>query len=281
MPRSPFTLSLRIPSANVAGSSRPMWRQVISDALFLRPLALGLALSSLLACSQVPTQAPCDGALTSVNDPIESFNRGVFGFNQVLDGYVLKPVARGYRHLPEFMQSGVHNVVGNFGEPKVLINDLMQGNVRRSGNTLARFTFNTTFGLLGFIDVATPMGLAHHSADFGQTFGVWGLANGPIVELPLLGTHNTRDTAGVLLGFMVDPFGSGNSDTVDAVSTAQSVGSIVDGRAQALPLTDRLETHPDYYRALRDGNVIKRAEKVEEGRVGALAPEAPEECPTP
>jgi phospholipid-binding lipoprotein MlaA len=256
------------------------WRQVISDALFLRPLALGLAMSSLLACAQVAPQNPCD-VLTEVHDPAESFNRDVFGFNQALDGYVLQPVARGYRALPNVVQSGVHNFVGNFGEPKVLINDLLQGNVLRSGNTIARFTFNTTFGLLGLIDVATPMGLAHHSADFGQTFGVWGLANGPIIELPLLGTHNTRDSAGVLLSFLVDPFGSGNSDTVDAVSSAQGVGGVVDGRAEALPLTDTLQTRPDYYRALRDSMVVRRAGKVAEGKTGAIGPEAPDACPMP
>lgn len=277
MPRTLFTPSRQ--NQRARHPVVPLWRQVIGDALFLRPLALGLALSSLLACSQVPTQDPCDTA--GINDPGESVNRSVFAFNQVLDGYVLKPVAKGYRHLPEFMQSGVHNFVGNFGEPKVLINDLMQGNLRRSGNTIARFTFNTTFGLLGLFDVATPMGLEHHSADFGQTFGVWGLANGPIVELPLLGTHNTRDTAGVVLGFFVDPFGSGNSDTVDAVSTAQSVGETVDGRAEALPVTDVLETRPDYYRALRDDTAARRAEKVEEGRVGSLAGQTFHACPLP
>ncbi|MEQ7922369.1 VacJ family lipoprotein [Xanthomonas sp. WHRI 1810A] len=277
MSKSVFTLSRRYPS----GPRAFTWGRIISDALFLRPLALGLAMSSLLACAQVAPQNPCDSAPTEVHDPVESFNRDVFGFNQVLDGYVLKPVARGYRALPDFVQSGVHNFVSNFAEPKVLINDLLQGNVRRSGNTLARFTFNTTVGLLGFIDVATPMGLAHHSADFGQTFGVWGLANGPIVELPLLGTHNTRDTAGVLLSFLVDPFGSGNSDTVDAVSSAQGVGGVVDGRAEALPLTDTLETRPDYYRALRDSTAVRRAEKVAEGKTGAIGPEAPHACPLP
>lgn len=276
MPIIPFTASPQIRAKDLV---LPPWRQVISDALFLRPLALGLALSSLLACSQVPVQDPCD--VSQINDPIESVNRNVFAFNQVFDGYVLKPVARGYEYLPEFVQSGVHNFVGNFGEPKVLINDLMQGNLRRSGNTIARFTFNTTVGLLGFIDVATAMGLDQHSADFGQTFGVWGLANGPIVELPLLGTHNTRDTAGVILGFLVDPFGSGNSDTVDAVATAQSVGGTVDGRAQALPLTDTLETRPDYYRALRDDTVARRASKVQEGKIGSIAAQTSRACPSP
>jgi phospholipid-binding lipoprotein MlaA len=277
MSKSVFTPSRRYPSGPLAFT----WGQIISDALFLRPWVLGLAMSSLLACAQVAQQNPCDSALTEVHDPIETINRNVFGFNQVLDGYVLKPVARGYRALPDFVQSGVHNFVGNFAEPKVLINDLLQGNLHRSGNTIARFTFNTTFGLLGFIDVATPMGLARHSADFGQTLGVWGLANGPVVELPLSGSHNTRDSAGMLLSFLVDPFGSGNSDTVDAVSRAQGVGGAVDGRAEALPLTDTLQTQPDYYRALRDSTAMRRAQKVAEGKTGAIGPEAPHACPLP
>jgi phospholipid-binding lipoprotein MlaA len=163
----------------------------------------------------------------------------------------------------------VHNFVANFGEPKVFINDLLQGNGQRSVTTFGRFVINTTVGVVGLIDVSGKMGIERHKADFGQTFGVWNIANGPIVELPLFGSSNLRDATGKVVSFAVDPFGS-NSDTVDTLSTINTVGGIVDGRAEALPLTDRLQQQPDYYAALRDKVAQKRADFVADGKAGLV-----------
>ncbi|MGE7989652.1 MlaA family lipoprotein [Pseudomonas sp. NPDC089554] len=231
-----------------------------------RQVALVLSLLVAGGCSQRPTTAsPC---VIQVHDPAESINRGVFAFNRTLDDYVLAPVARGYTALPGFMQSGVHNFAANFGEPKVFINDVLQGNGQRSLTTLTRFIFNTTLGVAGLVDVSGRMGLERHDADFGQTFGVWNIADGPIVELPLLGSHNARDAVGQVLSFAVDPLGS--SDTVEAMGNAATVGGVVDGRAEALPLTDALREIPDYYQALRDTNAQRRSQFVADGKVGAV-----------
>jgi len=237
----------------------------------LRLTALGLAALMASGCSNTPvsTSASCDSVDYTIHDPAQSVNRGIFAFNRTVDDYAVAPVARGYRHLPDFFQAGVHNFVANFGEPKVFINDLLQGNGQRSINTLGRFVINTTVGVAGLIDVSGKLGIERHKADFGQTFGVWRIADGPIVELPLLGTANLRDATGKLLSFAVDPFGD-NSDTVDTLSTINTVGGVVDGRARLLPLTDALRQQPDYYAALRDATAQKRADFVEEGRSGAL-----------
>jgi phospholipid-binding lipoprotein MlaA len=181
----------------------------------------------------------------------------------------LAPIARGYRHLPDAVQTGMHNFVANFGEPKVFINDLLQGNAQRSVNTLGRFVINSTAGIVGLIDVSGKLGIERHKADFGQTFGVWNMAPGPTVELPLLGTANLRDATGKVISFAVDPFG-GNSSTVDTLGTINTAGGIVDGRAQALPLTDQLRTQPDYYLALRDAVAQQRADVVAQGKLGAV-----------
>lgn len=220
---------------------------------------------------------PCDEVRYTIHDPAESVNRGIFAFNRSVDDYALAPVARGYRHLPSFFQAGVHNFVANFGEPKVFINDVLQGNGNRSVATLGRFVINTTVGIVGLIDVSGRMGIERHKSDFGQTFGVWNIANGPIVELPLLGTGNLRDATGKVLSFVVDPLGS-NSDTVQALGTVNTVGGIVDGRAELLPSTDRLRTQPDYYVALRDTVASKRARLVLEGKAGAVT-SARSTCP--
>ena len=128
-------------------------------------------------------------------DPWESFNRKVYRFNDVLDRWALKPVAKGYRKVtPDVVEDGVHNVFRNLGEARNLANNLLQLKMHDAGVDTARFFFNTTFGLLGFFDVATKMGLQRNDEDFGQTLGAWGVKSGPYVVLPLLGPSTVRDT---------------------------------------------------------------------------------------
>ncbi|MGE8387626.1 MAG: VacJ family lipoprotein [Pseudomonas sp.] len=238
-----------------------------------------LALSLLAAggCSQRPPASACGPVAYQLSDPAEPANRAVFAFNRSVDDYLLAPVARGYSALPEFTQQGVHNFAANFGEPKVFVNDLLQGNGERAMTSLTRFIFNTTLGVAGLIDVSGKMGLARHTSDFGQTFGVWNIADGPIVELPLLGSHNLRDATGRVLGMAVDPFGD-NSDTVDTLTNVATAGAVVDGRAELLPITDWLRTLPDDYLAMRDYTAQYRADRVAEGKIGAPG-KRPASCP--
>ena len=247
------------------------------------PLRVGFSLVIALAalasgCTSTPAAktGSCESVPYTVHDPAQPINRGIFAFNRTVDDYALAPVARGYRKLPEAVQTGVHNFVANFGEPKVFINDLLQGNAQRSVNTLGRFVINSTAGIVGLIDVSGKLGIERHKADFGQTFGVWNLAPGPIVELPLLGTANLRDATGKVVGFVVDPF-AGDSDTLDTLGTINTAGGIVDGRAQALPQTDQLRTQPDYYVALRDAVAQQRADFVAQGKLGAVTPQCAQE----
>lgn len=247
------------------------------------PLRVGFSLVIALAalasgCTSTPAAktGSCESVPYTVHDPAQPINRGIFAFNRTVDDYALAPVARGYRKLPEAVQTGVHNFVANFGEPKVFINDLLQGNAQRSVNTLGRFVINSTAGIVGLIDVSGKLGIERHKADFGQTFGVWNLAPGPIVELPLLGTANLRDATGKMVGFVVDPF-AGDSDTLDTLGTINTAGGIVDGRAQALPQTDQLRTQPDYYVALRDAVAQQRADFVAQGKLGAVTPQCAQE----
>lgn len=246
---------------------------------FVRLTTAGFVVVVASGCASTPSTpvGPCDPVSYNVDDPAESLNRGIFAFNRTVDDYALAPVARGYKHLPVFFQTGVHNFVANFGEPKVFINDLLQGNGQRSVTTFGRFVINTTAGVVGLIDVSGKMGIARHKADFGQTFGVWNIASGPIIELPIFGSANARDGAGKLLSFVVDPLGS-NSDTVETLGTINTVGGIVDGRAEALPVTDHLRQYPDYYLAVRDTVAHQRASFVLEGKSGAVA-QAPSTCP--
>lgn len=235
------------------------------------------ALASGCASPPLTPAALCANVDVTPHDPAERLNRGVFAFNRTVDDYALAPVARGYKYLPDFFQSGLHNFVANFGEPKVFINDVLQGNGERSVTTFGRFVINTTVGVVGLIDVSGKMGIERHTADFGQTFGVWNIANGPVVELPLFGTGNLRDATGKLLSLAVDPLGS-NSDTVAALGTVNTVGGLVDGRAEVLPVTDELRKQAAYYAALRNAVAHKRAHFVVEGKTGSAA-QALSNCP--
>lgn len=135
-----------------------------------------------------------DWDYASAEDPWENWNRKVFRFNETLDTYTLKPVAKGYRKVtPKPVRRSVRNFFGNLGEGKNLVNNLLQAKFHDAGVDTARFLFNTTFGVLGFFDVATRMGLQRNDEDFGQTLGKWGLPSGPYVVLPLLGPSTVRD----------------------------------------------------------------------------------------
>ena len=128
--------------------------------------------ASFVAAAAMLAAAP---ALAAEEDPWEGVNRAVFRFNDTVDTYTLKPLAKGYQKVtPEFVEDGIGNVFSNLGDVIVLTNDLLQGKVRDAGIDTSRILFNTTFGVLGFFDVATRMGLHKNDEDFGQTLGAWG-----------------------------------------------------------------------------------------------------------
>ncbi len=264
---------MRMPASASPFGALPFMPVLNRRAALVRHTALLLSAAYLAGCSSPPPREAslCAPVSDAVHDPAQSFNRSVFAFNRTVDDYALAPVARGYRHLPDFMQQGVHNFASNFGEPKVFINDVLQGNAQRSVNTLGRFALNTTVGVLGLINVSDPAGIPRHTSDFGQTFGVWGIGDGPIVELPLLGNGNSRDSVGKVLNLVVDPFGD-HSDTLRTLNTVALVGGTIDGRATLLPLTDSLQQLPDYYGAMRSVIAEHRAAFVREGQLGLTEP---------
>ena len=153
----------------------------------------------------------------------------------------------------------------------VFINDLLQGNVSRSWNTLQRFTINTTIGGLGLFDVAQGRGMPAHDADFGQTLGVWGIGPGPDLQLPLFGFSNVRDLAGKGIGIVANPFNLVAGPVVAVLNGAHSGLGIVDGRTATLPLTDSVERESlDEYATLRSMTAQHRAAFIQDGREGRV-----------
>lgn len=198
-------------------------------------------------------------------DPWESFNRVVFRFNDTLDKYALKPVAKGYEWvMPKPLNDGVTNVFNNLGEPKNLVNNTLQGKFHHAGVDLARFLLNTTVGGLGAFDVATRMGLVRSDEDFGQTLGYWGVNSGPYLMLPLFGPSTVRDGSALAVEGYAGYSYRGQMDHVPSRNTAAGL-DVVDTRADLLP-QERL-VRGDRYRFIRNVWLQNREFKVMDGQV--------------
>ncbi len=131
------------------------------------------------------------------NDPLESYNRAVYKFNDTFDTYLLKPVAKGYDAItPAPVQKGISNFFSNLDDVLVIVNDLFQFKFGQAASDTGRFLVNSTLGLFGLIDWASDMGLEKHNEDLGQTLGHWGVPSGPYFMLPFLGPSTIRDTTG-------------------------------------------------------------------------------------
>ncbi|WP_239923733.1 MlaA family lipoprotein [Agaribacterium haliotis] len=218
-----------------------------------RTLATALSLVSLLALSACATKSHND---YQDPDPWEGMNRGVFAFNSKLDSWVLRPVAKGYDFIaPAPVQQGVGNFFGNLGEIGNISNDVLQWKWRQAGNDSARFVVNSTLGLLGLLDVATPMGLEpNEGEDFGQTLAHWGVARGPYVVLPFLGPSTVRDGLALPVDFYVmDPVSYAERQAV--VNTAVAT-RIVHRRAELFDIEELASG--DMYVFMRDAYLQRR-----------------------
>lgn len=144
-----------------------------------------------------------------IYDPIEPFNRGMFWFNDKLYVYLLKPIAKGYRIIPEPARVSVGNFFSNLGTPVRFVNSLLQFKFGDASTELGRFGVNTTVGLLGLFDPAESwFELDKKDEDFGQTLGVYGAGPGFYLVLPIFGPSSARDGIGRVGDHFVDPISS-------------------------------------------------------------------------
>ncbi|MHB1566676.1 MAG: MlaA family lipoprotein [Acidiferrobacter sp.] len=157
-----------------------------------------VAVLILSGCAMSPTRG--------ADDPLKPINKKIFVFNTHVDRILLKPTAQAYVGLtPLPLRRGVSDVFANLDDIGVIINESLQGRPLPAVLETARFVVNSTLGLLGIIDVATPMGLVAHNADFGETLAVWGVRSGPYVVLPLFGPSDVRDAIGLGADVYTDP----------------------------------------------------------------------------
>ena len=138
-----------------------------------------------------------------VKDCFETVNRGIFAFNQAIDGLIFEPLAKGYLHLPSPIRTGTSNFVGNLSTLLTVPNNVLQGDFDIAGKNTLRFIVNSTVGIVGIFDPASAIGLnSYEKEDFGQTLGSWGIGEGCYIVLPVLGPSTVRDAVGSLGNYM-------------------------------------------------------------------------------
>lgn len=184
---------------------------------------------------QIAADLEANSATAQISDPWEGFNRRMYYFNAKADEHVLLPVVDGYQAItPDFMEAGISNFFSNLGEVTTFLNSVLQVKVEVATKTLGRFVVNTTVGVLGLFDVATPLGIAEQHEDFGQTLGYWGVGPGPYLVLPILGPSSLRDATGTVVDMVafqkvIDEMGLKDEEELflsflRAVDTRKNVG---------------------------------------------------------
>jgi len=231
-----------------------------------------LALVLLAGCATVPGTDRL-----AEKDPLEGFNRAMWGVNRGVDKVVLKPVTKVYRAVtPKPARRGISNVFANLSEPWSFINNLLQGKPKRAVETLARFIINTTVGVGGLGDPATKMGLKAAPEDFGQTLAVWGVNGGPYLVLPLLGPATLRDGVGMGVAQLADPYRVclRECGLPKGLPTGMNVGQIIDARSQLIDsgADGFLDASADSYATARSAYLQRRRAAITDDAGDSAAP---------
>lgn len=201
-------------------------------------------------------------AQNGADDPLETYNRGMFAFNDGVDRFVLRPTAVAYQWvMPGPLNKGVTNFFTTVADVPDSANALLQWKVEKSGISISRFFINLTLGFFGLFDVAKELGFPNQQEDFGQTLAVWGVPSGPYIVLPFLGGTTIRDGAGFIPDAYFSPL------YVEDVPVRNSLAGLklVDLRAEFIQMEKLVSG--DKYIFLRDAYLQRRAFLISEGMV--------------
>jgi phospholipid-binding lipoprotein MlaA len=211
----------------------------------------------LSGCASFRTAAP--------GDPIEPINRGIYSFNSTFDHYLFKPVAKGYDAvLPNPVKAGVSNVFQNLSDAQSVVSDALQLKGAKLGDDLGRVLLNSTFGIAGLFDLATPLGIERGNEDMGQTLGYWGVPAGPYLVMPFLGPSSLRDVVGRYGDSKINP-----TSFVSSVPVRNSLTglSVIDARVGLFPAEALLnQASLDRYTFLRSAYLQRRQSLVLDGK---------------
>jgi len=216
------------------------------------------------------------GQSTDVKDCFEKLNRATFALNQGLDKAIIKPLATGYKKLPDPIQKGTGNAVKNLSNLITIPNNVLQGDIKLALINSGRLVINTTLGLLGTIDVANKMGFPkYEKEDYGQTLGAWGVGPGCYLVLPVLGPTTLRDAAGSFVNVLGgDPWynasSHGNNEFLsDQLYLTSKVLSGINFRAENMASLENLETNSvDFYATVKSLYSQDRENKIKNSQRG-------------
>lgn len=257
-------------------------------APFAKRPALALAAMSVLLSGCATTHY--GNYNVAERDPLEKFNRAMWGVNMTADRIVLKPVSSAYRAVtPKPARRGVSNFFSNLTEPWSFVNNLLQGKPKRALQNITRFVVNSTLGLGGAIDQASRFHVAPAQEDLGQTFATWGINGGPYLVLPLLGPSSLRDGVGSVAAWWGDPvnFGIQQWHIDKWYKRGYRAAGIISARSD---LTESggdafLESSLDPYAAAKSAYLQRRAAQIrnqDDDMLDAGPPDAPADTvPTP
>lgn len=177
---------------------------------------LSLLAVALSACGPAPQAS-------GINDPLEPMNRATHGLNKGLDRVILRPGAQAYGVVPAPVRQGVSNFADTLDLPGDMANHMLQGRLGEATTNFLRFGVNVVFGLGGLLDVASEAGLPRDDTDFGETLHVWGVGEGPYVELPGFGPSTARDAVGTVVDFALNPVSRAAGGDAATVATVAKV----------------------------------------------------------
>jgi len=221
----------------------------------LRTLGIAALALVLSACASTPGK---------IDDPFEASNRVMYQINEPLDRYFARPIAQAYvDYMPKIIQQAASNYFNNIDDLFSGINGLLQGKLDKAGNDFGRVLINTGFGFAGLIDIASDMSIPRGNEDFGQTFGYWGIPQGPYLFIPLWGPTTVRDGTGSILRYWYSP--TNLIPNVPVRNVIYGFGA-VDGRARLLDASSLLDQASiDPYTFVRRSYLQRREYEVYDG----------------
>ncbi len=235
----------------------------------MRRLIFATTVSVVLLSSAAASAA--NSAAPHNDDPWEKLNRRFYSFSEGVDRAFLRPAALTYSHVfPSPLRTVLRNLLGNASEPPTIINYVLQARFHHAGKETGRFLLNTTVGLGGIFDIATPAGLEHDATNFGITLGRWGAGPGPYVYLPVGGPTTVRQLIGTAVGGALDPLYYINYPHKTAVSLGRAVVSGLDLRAESdSSLKSLLADATDPYATIRSAYLQNLQSQVDGGALPA------------
>ena len=216
-----------------------------------------LAAASLLGgCAMGPAR----------DDPFEPFNRAMYAVHEPIDTHVVRPFIDAYtKYTPAPLRTAISNFFNTIDDLFSAINDGLQGKPDKMGNDLGRVVINSGLGLGGLIDIASQAGVERGNEDFGQTFGVWGIDQGPYLFIPLFGPTTVRDGSGWIVRLYLGP--AGYIPDVPTRNVIYGLGAI-DARYQAQDAVSFVdEAALDRYAFIRRAYLQRRLYLVHDGNV--------------